>query len=622
MTTNETQLSKLLEAASHRDGESSLAALRDMAESARARLSVAGATTYPEWFDRVANVLMNSKDYFGAEQRIECLLACAQWFQKEGKYPLGVAAAEKAVEVAEHTDSFALLRRCYSVLGNLHNATKDYVQATVCYARAVEIARSTGDRVGECAGIANLAAARLHSGLLEESRTLNALVIEMATELERLDPRLKAVKQQANANVALASLLLGDLFIGRNNIEDAVNCGPQPDTKLDAYNRVIMEYIYVRILSKASEYDSARERAAVARNFAAMADSEPANVQASLAETTCDLNFGKYDIALSRLRKLYEGARHSETARRDILEALILGHEKAGNHLESRKYHSAYLNAMSDAQRKSARAQLDALKRQFKLPDTTTDPSRTVLPRDVFEKLRQRGDQIWQSFRAKLEAMAVLAELRDDATGEHAFRVGRLSGIFAQRLGYSEHEIREIELAARLHDIGKLIVPDVILQKRGKLVDAEVEVMRRHTTEGAAILTEVKHEAFRPAAEIALHHHEWWNGKGYPRGISGDEIPEIARITALVDVFDALSHKRPYKPAWDFNRCVATIREHRGSQFEPRLCDMFLDLIAELYAQHRGQLDSFLGSDADRSPIVNANRLIDRLISDHKSVLL
>ena len=622
MTTNETELSRLLEAASQGDDEGSRAALKDIAETARARLSVAGTSAQPEWFDRVANLLMNSKDYFGAEQRIESLLSCAQWFQKEGKYPLGVAAAEKAVEVAEHTDSFGLLRRCYSLLGNLHNSTKDYVQATVCYARAVEIARSTGDRVGECAAIANLAAARLHSGLLEESRTLNALVIEMANELERQDPRLKAVKQQAHANVALASLLLGDLFIGRNNIEDAVNHGPQPETKFDAYQRVIMEYTYVRILSKANEFDAARERAGVARTFATVASSEPANVQASLAESTCDLNFGKYDIALSRLRKLYEESRHSETARRDILEALILGHDKAGNALEARKLHSTYLNAMSDAQRKSARAQLDALKRQFKLPDTTTDPNRTVLPREVFEKLRQRGDQIWQSFRAKLEAMAVLAELRDDATGEHAFRVGRLSGIFAARLGFPEHEVREIEMAARLHDLGKLVVPDVILQKRGKLVDVEVEVMRRHTTEGAAILMEVKHEAFRPAADIALYHHEWWDGNGYPRGISGEDIPEIARIAALVDVFDALSHKRPYKPAWEFEKCVAAIQDLRGAQFEPRLCDVFLKLIRELHAKHRGHLDEFLGSDADRSPIVNANRLIDRLVSDHRSALL
>ena len=622
MTTNETDLAKLLQAAAQADDENSLSALRDMAQAARVRLSLGGTSAHPEWFDRVANLLMNSKDYFGAEQRIECLLACAQWFQKEGKYPLGVAAAEKAVEIAEHTESFGLLRRCYSLLGNLHNSTKDYVQATVCYARAVEIARSTGDRVGECAGIANLAAARLHSGLLEESRTLNALVIEMANELEKQDARLKAVKQQAHANVALASLLLGDLFIGRNNIEDAVNRGPQPDTKFDAYQRVIMEYIYVRILSKASEYDAARERAEIARNFASIANSEPANVQASLAETTCDLNFGKYDIALSRLKKLYEASRNSEAARRDILEALILGNDKAGNHLEARKLHSTYLNTLSDAQRKSARAQLDALKRQFKLPDTTVDPNRTVLPKDVFEKLRQRGDQIWQSFRAKLEAMAVLAELRDDATGEHAFRVGRLSAIFAAKLGYSEHEVKEIELAARLHDLGKLVVPDVILQKRGKLVEAEVEVMRKHTTEGAAILMEVKHEAFRPAAEIALCHHEWWDGSGYPRRLVGDEIPEIARITALVDVFDALSHKRPYKPAWEFERCLATIKELRGTQFEPRLCDVFVVLVADLYAEHRGRLDDFLGTDADRSPIVNANRLIDRLITDHRSALL
>lgn len=622
MTTNETELLRLLESAGETEQPSTLAALTEIADAARTRLSLTGDSAQPDWFDRVANLLMNSKQYFGADQRIESLLCCAQWFQKEGKYPLGVAAAEKAVEIAEHTEDFGQLRRCYSLVGNLHNATKDYVQATVCYARAVEIARSIGDKVGECAGIANLATARLHSGLLEESRTLNALVIEMADLLQIQDVRLRSVKQQAQANVALASLLLGDLYIGRNNIEGAVNDGPSPGTKFDAYQRVIMEYIYVRILSRASEFDSARERATMAREFADMAASKPADVQASLAESTCDLNEGKHDIALTRLRNLYETCRHNELARRDVLEALILGNEKAGNHSESRRLHGTYLNALADAQRKSARAQLEALKRQFKLPHTDIDHSSTVLPKELFEKLRRHGEEVWQLFRNKLEALAVLAELRDDATGEHAFRVGRLSAMFAERLGHSPQEVKAIELAARLHDLGKLIVPDVVLQKRGKLVDVEIEVMRRHTTEGASILMEVKHEAFRPAAEIAMYHHEWWNGKGYPKGIAGGDIPQRARITALADVFDALSHKRPYKPAWPFDRCISTIKSSRGTQFDPELCDVFIDMVTELHALHGANLDGFLGDDAERSPIVSANRLIDRIIQDHRNPLL
>jgi putative two-component system response regulator len=133
---------------------------------------------------------------------------------------------------------------------------------------------------------------------------------------------------------------------------------------------------------------------------------------------------------------------------------------------------------------------------------------------------------------------------------------------------------------------------------------------------------DTQNEDFHRAAEIALHHHEWWDGNGYPRRLKGTSIPEIARITALADVFDALSHKRPYKPAWPFERCIAPIHMHKGRQFEPRLCDMFLELIQDLNRQHKGYLDSFLGAEARRSPIFSANRLIDRVIQEHRNLLL
>lgn len=601
------------------DERAAVRALREVADSARARLAVASSTE-PEWFDQVAELLLSSPDYFGAEERVECLLSCAQWYQKEGKWASGTGVAEKAIEIAEKTSSFSLLRRAYSLLGNLHNSTKDYVQATVCYTRAVELARAIGDRVGECAAIANLATARFYSGLLEESRTLNSLVIEMATGLATGETRLLPVMAQAHHNIALASFMLGDLFIGRTHIDTAIEQSPEPKSQWEAYQRVIIEYTYVKLLSKADEFENAREHASLARSYAEMANSPPANLQATLAESTCDLNEGRFDIALSRMVKLLDLARDNEPARRDVLEALVLGHEKAGHVEEAKRLHAEYLHALAQSQRTSAARQLEGLKRAFRHPTQGLELDHSLLPSQVRERLVNPEATLWENFRVKLEAMAVLAELRDDATGEHAFRVGRLSGLIAAEIGYSRPEVSEIELAARLHDIGKLIVPDVILQKRGRLVDVEVEVMRRHTTEGAAILTDAHQQAFRQASQIALHHHEWWDGRGYPRGINGALIPEQARITALADVFDALSHRRPYKPAWPFHRCIETIRELRGRQFEPRLCDLFLELIQDLYGQHRGELDAFLAADAKRSPIVTANKVIDRVLQEYRGI--
>ena len=443
----------------------------------------------------------------------------------------------------------------------------------------------------------------------------------MAGVLEKEDIRLTQVKAQAHHNIALASLMLGDINIGRNNIEQAVDCWPEPENQWDAYQRVILEYTYVRLLSRANEYEAARERANLAKDYADMASSPPASVHAALAESACDLNEGQYDIALTRLQRLLQKARVNEPARRDVLEALVQGHHKAGHNEEARRLHRDYLNALAHAQRKSAMQHLDALKQSFR-GARPISKDESVLPEEVVERLNDRSSVLRQTFRKKLEAMAVLAELRDDATGEHAFRVGRLSALLAKELGYSKEDIESVELAARLHDIGKLVVPDIILQKRGRLIEVEIEVMQKHTTEGANILLDTQNSEFKRAAEIALCHHEWWNGEGYPKKLSGTSIPEIARVTALADVFDALSHKRPYKPAWPFERCIATIAMHKGRQFEPRLCEVFLELIQDLHKSLKGDLDSFLGAEARRSPIVNANRLIDRVIQEQRSLLL
>jgi putative two-component system response regulator len=616
-------LTELLGALAAGDHVAVRTAVCGLNDAAHARLSLADQDPDPDWFERVTSLLMRLDDKTAPVELAECLLSCSQAFQKEGKSPLGIAAAEKAVSIAENSNAFSLLRRAYNLLGNLHNSTRDYVQATVCYARAVEIARSIGDRAAECASIANLAAARFNSGLLEECRTLNALVIEMTQGLESEDPvRMLRIRQQANHNIALASLMLGDLFIARTNIENALGRGPEPTTQYHAFTRVLAEYTYVKILSRSNEFDVARERATLARQYAFMARSKLAELQATLAECACDVNEAKFDIALSRLHKLSLEAKTSEAMRRDVLEALVVANSTAGNHQEARQLHREYLNALAQAQRKGVRQQLDSLKKTYGTGRLAEPSQSSVLPEAVLSKLRDRDATLWKEFRGRLEAMAVLAELRDDATGEHAFRVGRLSALFARALGASDDSVQSIELAARLHDIGKLVVPDLILQKRGKLVEAELEVMRRHTTEGAAILLEVQHETFRPAAEIALAHHEWWNGQGYPGGLQGEAIPENARITALADVFDALSHKRPYKPAWTFDRCINAIRELRGKQFEPRLCDSFLDLVNDLHNEHGRDLDAYLGAEARRSPIVNANRLVDHLIQEHRSVLL
>jgi PAS domain S-box-containing protein len=177
-----------------------------------------------------------------------------------------------------------------------------------------------------------------------------------------------------------------------------------------------------------------------------------------------------------------------------------------------------------------------------------------------------------------LERLAVAAECRDDDTYQHTLRVGYTSEMLARAAGLSDRESALIGHAARLHDVGKLAISDTILLKPGKLTPEEFAVVKTHTTAGARILSGSSSTLVRLAEEIALTHHERWDATGYPTALGGEEIPVSGRIVAVADVFDALTHRRPYKQAWPVSDAVEEIRCQRMRQFGPRVVDAFLSL--------------------------------------------
>jgi putative two-component system response regulator len=177
------------------------------------------------------------------------------------------------------------------------------------------------------------------------------------------------------------------------------------------------------------------------------------------------------------------------------------------------------------------------------------------------------------------QRLAVLAEFRDTDTGEHTVRVGDLSAAIAAELGESDDWVGQLRLAARLHDIGKVAVPDAILLKPGPLTPDEFDVMKTHTTIGAEILSGSTSPLIQLAAEVALNHHERWDGTGYPAGLAAEHIPASGRIVTVADVFDALTSHRTYKHAWSPLDAASYIVGARGMQFEPRVVDAFVRVI-------------------------------------------
>jgi two-component system, response regulator RpfG len=188
-----------------------------------------------------------------------------------------------------------------------------------------------------------------------------------------------------------------------------------------------------------------------------------------------------------------------------------------------------------------------------------------ALERQVLEGLRE----VEERERETLYRLAKAIEFRDYGTGAHLMRMSRFAGLIAEGLDLPEDEVRMLELAAPLHDIGKIGIPDNILLKRGRLTDLEMAVMRTHPQIGFEILRDSQSRFVQLGATIALRHHERWDGGGYPDGLQGEEIPLSARVVALADVFDALISERPYKPAWSHEDAVAYVREQAGQHFDP-----------------------------------------------------
>ena len=219
-----------------------------------------------------------------------------------------------------------------------------------------------------------------------------------------------------------------------------------------------------------------------------------------------------------------------------------------------------------------------------------------LLEQKVLERTRdlnERNAELEETRTEILERLVLISEFRDDETHQHTLRVARSSALLARELGVADEEVELIQRAAPLHDIGKIGIPDRILLKPGKLTLQEFAHVKTHTYIGARILAGGRTPMIRMAAQIALAHHERWDGSGYPNGLEGEAIPFASRIVSVADVFDALVNKRHYKPAWPIEAAMAEISAQQGHQFDPQVVDALQvvqarhDLLAPIAAVRR-----------------------------------
>jgi putative two-component system response regulator len=235
------------------------------------------------------------------------------------------------------------------------------------------------------------------------------------------------------------------------------------------------------------------------------------------------------------------------------------------------------------------------------------------------EELERRVLEQTKTIRAAYEEtihrLVTASCFRDEETGAHIRRTGLLSEALARAAGWSPAACERLRMAAPMHDVGKIAIPDVILRKPGKYTPQEFEIMKRHTTIGAQMLQGSQSPTLQLACEVALNHHERWDGRGYPNGIAGEAIPESARIVAIVDVYDALGHNRVYRPALSESEVLEVLRRGAGSHFDPALVALFFTILDEASQISRAVPDPAAGEKRLAVPPIAAAPPVDECLA-------
>jgi putative nucleotidyltransferase with HDIG domain len=232
----------------------------------------------------------------------------------------------------------------------------------------------------------------------------------------------------------------------------------------------------------------------------------------------------------------------------------------------------------------------DFLGKPFDSTEVLLRVKNLLVSRELHKELKRNNETLEARVQARtrqlveaqveiLNHLAIVSEYQDDDTSQHTQRVGALAALLAEGLGQSEEQVKLIRLAAPLHDIGKVGVPNHILVKSDALMPSDIEIMKSHTTVGGEIFAKSDFPVLQLARQIALYHHERWDGLGYPQCLKGEQIPLPARIVAVADAFDIMTHGRPYKKARSFRDAKAELRTQAGTQFDPRIVEVFFTVI-------------------------------------------
>ena len=564
------------------------------------------------YFRQLGNDLIRLRGTAHAKSRLECLFRASAFLWIYGERHHAFSFARHAIELAESTSRLHDLRRWHSALGVLYGDSGDRGLALQSYLRALELATKLHDEGGECYAWNNLAALFVDAGLFGEALSCAAQCLRVA---ERSNLSNSECCRKAHSNIALAKYRLGDYSGALVSARRSVLQSSEPQTASEAAGRILREEHLVLALIAQGELREAGGRLQYLKSLMKLFPSPRQQLIVATVE-------GLYEVMTGDPRKgtdILEEAvlvsqLHQPTVYPDALSALAKAYDEVGDCERALEAMRRLLKHLESIHLDASIANLAAIRDSLDAPHSLTS-NKSELRRteaELHSKVLQR--ELARSRQEMLERMAVAADIREDISGEHGYRVGRLSALLAQEIGWDRDACIALDIAARLHDIGKIGIPEKILLDEKTLKQAEKHFIASHTLVGAEILSKSEIPQVRIAEEIARCHHEWWNGSGYPKQLMGVSIPKSARIVALADVFDAMTHGRPYAQAVPISRALDEIAELKGRQFDPDLTDHFLALVRRLAAEN-DDLDAYLGKAARHSPFLRARARIKEMLA-------
>lgn len=535
--------------------------------------------------------------------RVQCLLDVAQFFYISGRTVLGLEPAQAAVQTARQLTNTALLRRALTVHGALLADSGNLPLAIESQADSLELALALGDTLAIGSAWNNLGLALLYGAQFREALKCFEQVVRIAP----VQPALGALEPLALLNIAVTSLFIEDYAHGLQAVQAVLDTPDDMESANAVLNRVLAESTCARLLLEVDQLQAAQQHCERAKTLAAQSRSQRAELAAAIAEGLCEVRVGHTDAGLSRLQTCLEQARIMKSMMRDALIALVKAYEMSSKPQLALVHLRELLHYTKKTQQEKA-----LFHHKMHLERLGVAEDTPAYGEPLAEPARLDRDRVRAQW-ALLQRQAIAAELIEEPSGEHCYRVGKLAGYLAAADGCDSDTSFMVEMSARLHDIGKLGIPDALLVKREPFDYQEKSLVQTHTNIGAELLGQSGLPRIDMAVDVARHHHEWFDGSGYPDGLAGGAIPRAAQYVALADAFDVLMHDRAYHDALSRGAALEEIRRGSGTQFDPRLVELFCALVERLAAEHQN-LEAYLGAEARENPFIQARQKIAKAL--------